>query len=418
MAIVTFPDTGDLISEQAWQRLNRAVAGKDWIGQRAAPESDLALSPSGRTLTIPPYVALIDGVLIDQDANSTVQVTGSGGFVYLNQDGTPSFSTSARTDRGTLLAAPVVTGASITAVNLRLHAARYPASLISVAEGGTLQAAIAARLPLAGGTMTGALVLAGAPTADAHAATKAYVDTLAAASLKPAAPLSLTLDGSTLAIGVTWNQPTTGGVINQYRIRWRTGSGSWSEDTVAYTVGSYNITGLAQGATYTVQVRGENAAGNGPYAQASAQTATRPSQIITLGSATASSTRRLEWFLNPSPQIDAALLPDNNTAFFRQIICDRGILTFNVGQSASFSSSRRDLSAAWEAANDAIVIRAGTLVFTIPGPANSTNRQTDAGEPYGWTLSLEKVNELDTFITAYASLSQADKNGTTMTLQA
>ena len=40
----------------------------------------------------------------------------------------------------------------------------------------TTTAAIAAKLPLAGGTLTGALTLSGAPTATLHAATKAYVD--------------------------------------------------------------------------------------------------------------------------------------------------------------------------------------------------------------------------------------------------
>lgn len=39
-----------------------------------------------------------------------------------------------------------------------------------------IQTQLNARLPLAGGTMTGALTLSGAPTSDLHAATKAYVD--------------------------------------------------------------------------------------------------------------------------------------------------------------------------------------------------------------------------------------------------
>lgn len=39
-----------------------------------------------------------------------------------------------------------------------------------------LSQAVAARLPLAGGTLTGPLVLAGAPTADLHPATRKYVD--------------------------------------------------------------------------------------------------------------------------------------------------------------------------------------------------------------------------------------------------
>ena len=44
----------------------------------------------------------------------------------------------------------------------------------------SVQTQLTARLPLAGGTMTGALTLSGAPTSDLHAATKLYVDNVAA----------------------------------------------------------------------------------------------------------------------------------------------------------------------------------------------------------------------------------------------
>jgi len=43
-----------------------------------------------------------------------------------------------------------------------------------------IQTQLTARLPLAGGTMTGALTLSGAPTADLHAASKLYVDNVTA----------------------------------------------------------------------------------------------------------------------------------------------------------------------------------------------------------------------------------------------
>jgi hypothetical protein len=44
----------------------------------------------------------------------------------------------------------------------------------------SIQTQLTARLPLAGGTMTGALTLSGAPTSDLHAATKQYVDGVSA----------------------------------------------------------------------------------------------------------------------------------------------------------------------------------------------------------------------------------------------
>jgi hypothetical protein len=66
----------------------------------------------------------------------------------------------------------------------------------TAANHAATKAYVDARLPLAGGTMTGALTLAGAPTASDHAATKAYVDdrlplaggTLTGALTLPGAP--------------------------------------------------------------------------------------------------------------------------------------------------------------------------------------------------------------------------------------
>lgn len=55
------------------------------------------------------------------------------------------------------------------------------------------------KLPLAGGTLTGALTLSGAPTASLHAATKAYVDD-ALALKADAADLALKADASDLAM--------------------------------------------------------------------------------------------------------------------------------------------------------------------------------------------------------------------------
>ena len=50
-------------------------------------------------------------------------------------------------------------------------------------EFSTVRGEIDLKLALAGGTLTGALVLAGAPTADLHAATKKYVDDAIAAAI-------------------------------------------------------------------------------------------------------------------------------------------------------------------------------------------------------------------------------------------
>ena len=93
---------------------------------------------------------------------------------------------------------------------------------------GTVTTSLASKLPLAGGTMTGALVLSGAPTSGLHAATKTYVDTADA--------LKLNLTGGTLTgdlilntttalqipVGTTGQRPTA--AIGQ--IRWNSTDGA------------------------------------------------------------------------------------------------------------------------------------------------------------------------------------------------
>jgi hypothetical protein len=68
------------------------------------------------------------------------------------------------------------------------------------------QTALDAKLALAGGTMTGALTLSGAPTSDLHAATKQYVDGLAA-GINFHKPV---LAASTANISVIYNNGTNG----------------------------------------------------------------------------------------------------------------------------------------------------------------------------------------------------------------
>lgn len=57
-----------------------------------------------------------------------------------------------------------------------------PVSSGQAARKGYVDAEVSAKLSLSGGTMTGDLTLAGAPTSSLHAATKAYVDSVAGAT--------------------------------------------------------------------------------------------------------------------------------------------------------------------------------------------------------------------------------------------
>ena len=52
-------------------------------------------------------------------------------------------------------------------------------SSIFYSLGSKVKTELDKKVNLAGGTLTGALILSGAPTADLHAATKLYVDSVA-----------------------------------------------------------------------------------------------------------------------------------------------------------------------------------------------------------------------------------------------
>ena len=134
---------------------------------------------------------------------------------------------------------------------------------------GTVTTSLAGKLPLAGGTMTGALVLSGAPTSGLHAATKTYVDTADA--------LKLNLTGGTLTgdlilntttalqipVGTTGQRPTaatgqirwnsTDGAIEVYNGTAWTGVGTGSSNKVLDT-----FTGDGSTTTFTLSVTPAN----------------------------------------------------------------------------------------------------------------------------------------------------------------
>jgi ribosomal protein L24 len=81
------------------------------------------------------------------------------------------------------------------------------------------QTALDAKLALAGGTMTGALTLSGAPTSDLHAVTKQYVDGLAAGInfhqpviAATAGNLAGTYNNGTSGVGATLTKATNGSI--------------------------------------------------------------------------------------------------------------------------------------------------------------------------------------------------------------
>lgn len=110
-------------------------------------------------------LVLFDGT----DGDAIKQATGSGVVK----------SVSGVADIGPLVNADVDAAAAIDATKLVDGSVSNAELQFINTLSSNAQTQITARLPLAGGTMTGDLVLAGDPTLDLHAATKAYVDAVA-----------------------------------------------------------------------------------------------------------------------------------------------------------------------------------------------------------------------------------------------
>ena len=103
---------------------------------------------------------------------------------------------------------------------------------------------------------------------------------------RPNAPSSLTLTGvSSTSVQLTWQTPTIvgGGVLTNYRIRWRlTTDTTWNpaqSATVSSAILTYTIAGLTAGAAYTVEVAATNSVcPEFGQAAASTYTSTTPGQ--------------------------------------------------------------------------------------------------------------------------------------------
>ena len=91
-----------------------------------------------------------------------------------------STATQTALDLKANLAAPTFTGTVVLPSTTSIG--NVSSTEIGYVDGVTsaIQTQLDAKLPLAGGTLTGALTLSGAPTSDLHAATKLYVDGIAA----------------------------------------------------------------------------------------------------------------------------------------------------------------------------------------------------------------------------------------------
>ena len=143
----------------------------------------------------------------------------------------------------------------------------------------------------------------------------------------------------------------------------------------------------------------------------------------TIGAPTTEVAAFIVWRVGPpNPQIDSGLTPAGANRFYQQLILKTS--GNNVGLYISLSSlttsvgtSGHDLTVAWESNEMAIVVEAGGLSLTISGPTHSSAQTQDPTEVYGWVPSAAQVTAIVSFIADYASLTQAQKNATTITLR-
>ena len=129
------------------------------------------------------------------------------------------------------------------------------------------------------------------------------------------------------------------------------------------------------------------------------------------------------WTLDPRQQINADLLPADDTGFFDYFqfykYSDRTEVDFQTAPTlaGSIDVAGTDLLPAWEEFESAIVIDAGGVSLEIAGPNHSVNTDRDATEPYNWELSSSDETRVDAFFTEFYLLTRAERGATTITLR-
>ena len=140
----------------------------------------------------------------------------------------------------------------------------------------------------------------------------------------------------------------------------------------------------------------------------------------TIGENTGGSTDWLQWVGNYG-NIDAGLVVPDEDAPLAVLLISNNSTRNEVLRTGTTSGSNigPELTDAFEQFGTAIILRAGSLELVLPGPDHSSVSSTDDDqtEPYRWKVPAAKKTEIQTFITAYNALPQADKAATTVTLR-
>jgi len=172
-----------------------------------------------------------------------------------------------------------VNAAAITSINNAIGGAGYAttsqlavvsayATSITEALSATLATSIGNHLPLAGGTMTGAITLPGNPSANLEAATKQYVDNLTAAAIhfhdavRVESPINLnaTYNNGTAGVGATLTNAGTQEALVIDGVTLNTSDRVLVyEQTDATQNGVYTVTDVGSGSTNWVLTRATDA---------------------------------------------------------------------------------------------------------------------------------------------------------------
>ena len=146
----------------------------------------------------------------------------------------------------------------------------------------------------------------------------------------------------------------------------------------------------------------------------------------TLGAASSQSSVNTTWSsaILSGHQIPADLLAAGGTAFLRTLVArnpaetaSNELLRTSSTDSGTGDDVGPDLTSAWETGSHSIELNAGGLSLVLPGPNNSTNQVQDAGEVYAWRPPASYDAVRTEFVTGYPSLTQAEKDATTLTLR-
>ena len=149
---------------------------------------------------------------------------------------------------------------------------------------------------------------------------------------------------------------------------------------------------------------------------------------VTIGDPTIEWVDQLRWVLsgNNRPKLgddgDSYMFANQNLDYYLAmlLISDRSgannSIRFARSTSEADTVGGSDLISDWENhPSTAITLRAGAYSLTLSGP-NRGGSSRDSNDPYDWQFTSAERAATTDFITAFRSLTQAEKDGTTLTL--